>query len=99
MLKHVQHDEEECRYTVQPIGTFPALSRSRGNPFGNGDNDMLKWALIFLVVGLVLGALGFGGVGGAFVGIAKILFFIAIALFIIFALLALFAGKKISDAI
>ena len=59
---------------------------------------MLKWALIFLVVGLVLGGLGFGGVGGAFVGLAKILFFIAIALFILFALLALFAGKKISDA-
>lgn len=60
---------------------------------------MLKWALIFLVVGLVLGGLGFGGVGGAFVGLAKILFFIAIALFIIFALLALFAGKKISESI
>jgi len=60
---------------------------------------MLKWALIFLVVGLALGMLGFGGIGGAFVGIAKILFFVAIALFIIFALLALFAGKKISDAI
>ncbi|RYD93667.1 MAG: DUF1328 domain-containing protein [Sphingomonadales bacterium] len=60
---------------------------------------MLKWALIFLVVGLALGALGFGGVGGTFVGIAKILFFIAIALFIIFALLALFAGRKISDAL
>ena len=59
---------------------------------------MLKWALIFLVVGLVLGALGFGGVAGAFVGIAKILFFLAIALFIVFTLLALFAGRKISDA-
>ncbi|MDB5687826.1 MAG: hypothetical protein JWR77_2415, partial [Rhizorhabdus sp.] len=33
---------------------------------------MLKWALIFLVVGLVMGALGFGGIGGAFVGLAKI---------------------------
>lgn len=60
---------------------------------------MLKWALIFLVVGLALGALGFGGIGGAFVGVAKILFFIALALFIIFALLALFAGKKIRDAV
>jgi uncharacterized membrane protein YtjA (UPF0391 family) len=60
---------------------------------------MLKWALIFLVVGLVLGGLGFGGVGGAFVGIAKILFFIAIALFIVFALLAVVAGRKISDAL
>jgi len=60
---------------------------------------MLKWALIFLVVGLVMGALGFGGIGGAFVGLAKILFFVAIAIFIIFALLALFAGRKISDAL
>ncbi len=56
---------------------------------------MLKWALIFLVVGLVLGAMGFGGVGGAFVGIAKILFFIAIAIFVIFLVLALMAGRKV----
>lgn len=60
---------------------------------------MLKWALIFLVVGLVMGALGFGGIGGAFVGLAKVLFFLAIAIFIIFALLALFAGRKIRDAL
>jgi uncharacterized membrane protein YtjA (UPF0391 family) len=57
---------------------------------------MLKWALIFLVVGLVLGAMGFGGVGGAFVGIAKILFFLAIALFVIFLVLGLLAARKIS---
>jgi uncharacterized membrane protein YtjA (UPF0391 family) len=57
---------------------------------------MLKWALIFLVVGLVLGAMGFGGVGGAFVGIAKILFFIALALFVIFLILGVVAAKKIS---
>ncbi|MDB5689088.1 MAG: rane protein [Sphingomonas bacterium] len=57
---------------------------------------MMKWALIFLVVGLVLGAMGFGGVGGAFVGIAKILFFIALALFVIFLILGIVAAKKIS---
>jgi uncharacterized membrane protein YtjA (UPF0391 family) len=57
---------------------------------------MLKLALIFLVVGLVLGALGFGGIGGAFVGIAKILFFIAIALFVIFLILALIAGRAVT---
>jgi uncharacterized membrane protein YtjA (UPF0391 family) len=60
---------------------------------------MLKWAVIFLIVGLVLGALGFGGIGGAFVGIAKILFFIAIALFVIFLVLGLVAGKAVKDAI
>ena len=56
---------------------------------------MLKWALIFLVVGLVLGAMGFGGLGGAFVGVAKLLFFVAIAIFVIFLVLALMAGRKV----
>lgn len=60
---------------------------------------MLKWALIFLVAGLVLGALGFGGIGGAFVGIAKILFFVAIALFLLFVVLGVIAGKKVGSAI
>ncbi|WP_028967258.1 DUF1328 family protein [Sphingomonas phyllosphaerae] len=60
---------------------------------------MLKLAVIFLIAGLVLGALGFGGIGGAFVGIAKILFFIALALFLIFLVLGLVAGKKVKDAI
>ncbi|MCT8001022.1 DUF1328 domain-containing protein [Sphingomonas sanguinis] len=60
---------------------------------------MLKLAITFLVVGLILGALGFGGVGGAFVGIAKILFFIAIALFVIFLVLGLVAGKSVKNAI
>ncbi|MDY0959312.1 DUF1328 family protein [Sphingomonas sp. CFBP8993] len=60
---------------------------------------MLKLAITFLIVGLVLGALGFGGIGGAFVGIAKILFFIAIALFLIFLVLGLVAGKSVKNAI
>ncbi|WP_210357570.1 DUF1328 family protein [Sphingomonas beigongshangi] len=60
---------------------------------------MLKLALIFLVVGVLLGVLGFGGIGGAFIGIAKMLFFIAIALFLIFLVLGLIAGKTVSDAI
>jgi len=57
---------------------------------------MLKAALIFLVLGVVLAALGFGGIGGAFVGIAKILFFIAIAVFLIFLVLGITAAKKVT---
>ncbi|MFL0414839.1 DUF1328 family protein [uncultured Sphingomonas sp.] len=60
---------------------------------------MLKWALIFLVLGLILGALGFGGIGGAFVGIAKVLFFIAIAIFVVLLIMALLAGKAVKDVI
>jgi uncharacterized membrane protein YtjA (UPF0391 family) len=60
---------------------------------------MLRWAVIFLVIGLVLAALGFGGVGGAFVGIAKFLFFVAIAIFVILLVLGLLAGKAVKDAV
>ncbi len=60
---------------------------------------MLKLAVTFLILGLILGALGFGGIGGAFVGIAKVLFFIALALFLIFLVLGLVAGKTVKNAI
>ncbi|MBE2991682.1 DUF1328 domain-containing protein [Sphingomonas sp. CFBP 13603] len=60
---------------------------------------MLKLAITFLVIGAVLALLGFGGIGGAFIGIAKILFFIAITLFVIFLVLGLLAGKGIKNAV
>lgn len=44
---------------------------------------MLYWALVFLVVALIAGVLGFGGVYVAAAGIAKILFFVFLILFII----------------
>ena len=58
---------------------------------------MLKFAFLFLIIGLMLGVLGFGGIGGAFIGIAKILFFIALAIFLILLVLGLMAGKAVKD--
>lgn len=43
---------------------------------------MLRWALLFLVVGLIAGVLGFTGIAGASIAIAKILFFIFMVLFL-----------------
>lgn len=60
---------------------------------------MIRWAIIFLVVGLVLALLGFGGLGGAFIGIAKLLFFIAIAAFVVLLVLGLLAGRGIRNAV
>ena len=34
---------------------------------------MLHWALVFLVIGLIAGVLGFTGIAGASIAIAKIL--------------------------
>jgi uncharacterized membrane protein YtjA (UPF0391 family) len=44
---------------------------------------MLYWALMFLVVALVAGLLGFTTIGGAAYGFAKILFFVFLVLFIV----------------
>ena len=49
---------------------------------------MLKLALILFVVSLIAGALGFTGIAGATAGLAKIIFFIALALFLIVPVLA-----------
>ncbi|MDF3214448.1 DUF1328 domain-containing protein [Mesorhizobium sp. M7A.F.Ca.CA.001.09.2.1] len=51
---------------------------------------MLYWALVFFVVAIIAGALGFGGIAGTSVGIAKILFFIFLAFLIISLLAGLF---------
>jgi|EndMetStandDraft_8_1072994.scaffolds.fasta_scaffold5063973_1 uncharacterized membrane protein YtjA (UPF0391 family) len=56
---------------------------------------MLKWALIFLVVSLVAGALGFTGVASGARSIAKILFAVFILIFLVLVLLAWSAGEMI----
>jgi len=43
---------------------------------------MLGWALTFLVIALIAAVLGFGGIAGFAVEIAKIIFFVAIILFL-----------------
>ncbi|MCQ0989542.1 DUF1328 domain-containing protein [Jiella marina] len=43
---------------------------------------MIGWAITFLVIALIAALLGFGGVAGTAVGIAKIIFFVAIVLFV-----------------
>ena len=53
---------------------------------------MLKWALIFLVVSLVAGALGFTGVASGARTIAKVLFGLFLLGFILLILLAWGAG-------
>lgn len=44
---------------------------------------ILKWAIIFGVSALVLAILGFGGLAGAFIDIAKILFWLAVIIAVV----------------
>jgi len=49
---------------------------------------MLQLAIACLVIALIAALLGFGGIAGSFVGVAKILFVV----FLILAVLSFFAG-------
>jgi len=54
---------------------------------------MLRWALIFLVVALISAALGFTGIAGAAAGMAQILFWVFLVVFLI----ALLLGRRTRD--
>ena len=56
---------------------------------------MLRLALFFFVVSLVAALFGFTGISAATAGIAKLLFFICIVIFLIF----LFAGLMFGSAL
>jgi uncharacterized membrane protein YtjA (UPF0391 family) len=60
------------------------------------ETAMLRWALIFLVIGLIAGVLGFTGVAGASIAIAKILFFIFIAIFLVLLIAGLTVANRVS---
>jgi len=50
---------------------------------------MLNWAVVFLVIALIAALFGFGGIAGTAVGIAKLLFFIFLAIFVISLIMGL----------
>jgi uncharacterized membrane protein YtjA (UPF0391 family) len=50
---------------------------------------MLYWAVMFLVIPLIAALLGFGGVATAAAGIAKILFYIFLVIFLVTLIMGL----------
>ena len=50
---------------------------------------MLYWALVFLVISIIAGALGFRGVSSATGSIAKVMFFIFITIFLVLLVMSL----------
>jgi uncharacterized membrane protein YtjA (UPF0391 family) len=54
---------------------------------------MLSWVVTFLVIALIAGILGFGGLAGASIEIAKIIFFVALVLFLVSAVVGLARGR------
>jgi len=56
---------------------------------------MLKWALIFFVISVVAGLFGFTGVASTTRSIAKVLFFVALAIFLIVLVFGVWLGTLI----
>ena len=55
---------------------------------------MLRWALLFLIIGLIAGLLGFTAIAGASIAIAKTLFFIFMAIFLVLLIAGLSFGRR-----
>ncbi|WP_029606188.1 DUF1328 domain-containing protein [Kozakia baliensis] len=45
--------------------------------------DLLRWTVVFLILALLAGVLGFGGISADFAYIGKILFFIFLVLLVV----------------
>jgi uncharacterized membrane protein YtjA (UPF0391 family) len=58
---------------------------------------MLRWALIFFIISLLAGIFGFTGIAAGSAAIAKALFFVALALFVIFLIAGLSIGRAITS--
>ena len=54
----------------------------------------MSWAITFLVIALVAALFGFGGIAGTAIEAAKIIFFVAIVLFVVSALVGVFRGRR-----
>lgn len=56
---------------------------------------MIKWAIIFAVIGIIAGVLGFGGIAGGAFAIAKFLFWAFIIIAVVLFLLGLTVFRKV----
>jgi uncharacterized membrane protein YtjA (UPF0391 family) len=67
------------------VGTFP---------YSEG-NAMLYWAVVFLVIALVAALFGFGGIAVAAAGIAKVLFFLFVIIFVVTLIMGLMRRRPL----
>ncbi len=57
---------------------------------------MLRWALIFFLISIIAGAMGFSGLAVGAAAAARVLFFLAISLFVVFLIAGLVVGESIA---
>lgn len=58
---------------------------------------MLRMAMLFLVLAIVAGVLGFGLIASAAMGVAKLLFWLFVVLFVVTFVAGIAAGRKLTS--
>ena len=58
---------------------------------------LLKWAAIFFVIAIIAAAFGFGGIAEGATDIAKMLFYIFLAIFFVVLVAGLVVGGKVKS--
>jgi uncharacterized membrane protein YtjA (UPF0391 family) len=88
-------DAADGRNFRSDCGLFLHAMREEAHRNGieNRGHVMLSWVVTFLIIALIAGILGFGGLAGASIEIAKIIFFIAVVLFLVSAVFGLVRGR------
>jgi uncharacterized membrane protein YtjA (UPF0391 family) len=59
-------------------------------------SGLMKWALIFLVISLIAALFGFGGIAAGAADIAKVLFFIFLAICVVLFALGMTVYKSVT---
>jgi uncharacterized membrane protein YtjA (UPF0391 family) len=56
---------------------------------------LLRWALAFFIIAIIAAVFGFTGIAAGAEDIARFLFFLFLAVVVLFVVLALFAGRAL----
>jgi uncharacterized membrane protein YtjA (UPF0391 family) len=90
-VRRIGAGKSPCTAARAPWNCGGVLALSVGNRTA-GAKKMLHFVITLLIIALIAAVLGFGGIAGAAVGIAKIVFFVALVLFIISLIAGGFRG-------
>lgn len=76
------HDRLDTQVGYSFDGATESLAVGYVGKFWEDGMNLLNWAVTFFIVALIAALFGFGGIAGAAAGIAKILFFVFLILFL-----------------
>jgi uncharacterized membrane protein YtjA (UPF0391 family) len=82
----------DCRVTREPAGVHKVRAWRTTTITEVG---MIKWAIIFFIISVIAGFFGFTGVASGTRTIAKVLFFIALIIFLIVLIFGVMLGQLV----